>query len=203
MLYESPTYRLETDDQVLTLWFDFRGRPNHSLTLVTLNELALVLDRIASLPTPDVILMRSGRPGSFLEEFDAVELARFTSPLEFAAFARRGQDVARRLELLPAPTVALVEGRSAGAGLELALACKYRVAIDGPRTCFESGEAARGLLPGWGGTYRLPLTVGRPAALDILLSGNSLSPMAAKRLGLVDRVVPAARAAVEVPALVD
>jgi 3-hydroxyacyl-CoA dehydrogenase/enoyl-CoA hydratase/3-hydroxybutyryl-CoA epimerase len=203
MLYESQNFRIEADDQVVTLWLDFRGRPNHSLTLPTLNELALVLDRIASLPTPDVILIRSSRPDTFLEEFDAAELARFTSPLEFAAFARRGQDVARKLEHLPAPTVAVVEGRCAGAGLELALACTYRVAIDGPRTCLESGEVARGLVPSWGGTYRLTRAVGVAAALRILLSGDVLNPWAAKCESLVHRVVSATRAAVEVPALVD
>src|SRR3954468_12324026 len=97
MLYESPTFRLEADDQVLTLWLDFRGRTNHTFSLPILHELNLVLDRIGTLPAPEVFVIRSSRPGVFLEEFSSTELARFQSPLEFAALSRRGQEAGRKI----------------------------------------------------------------------------------------------------------
>src|SRR5205807_1943930 len=120
------------------------------------NELSLVLDRIAKLPTPDVILLRSSRPGVFLDPFDIAELSRFASPLEFAAFARRGQEVTRKLASLEAPTVAVIAGRCSGAGLEIALACRFRFAVDDWQTSFAFPELQRGVIPCWGSTYRLP-----------------------------------------------
>jgi len=203
MLYESQTFRLEADDQVLTLWLDFRGRPSHALSFPALNELSLLLDRIAALPAADAFLIRSSRPDTFLEEFDTAELARFTTPLEFAALARRGQEVARKLEQLGTPTIALVEGRCAGAGLELALACAHRVAVDSVRTRFESSEPDRGLIPAWGGTYRLARLVGVGTALRILRDGAPVGALAAERIGLADRVLSASRLAVDLLALVD
>ncbi|HJZ90985.1 MAG TPA: 3-hydroxyacyl-CoA dehydrogenase NAD-binding domain-containing protein, partial [Gemmataceae bacterium] len=201
MLYESQNFRLEADDQILTLWFDFRGRPSHALTLPILNELSLVLDRVAGRPGADVLVLRSSRPGAFLEEFDAVEVARFTSPLEFAAFAARGQDVTRKLAELPARAVAVVEGRCAGVGLELIAACDTRVAVDSPCTRFESADVARGLVPCWGGTVRLPQLIGVPAAVKLFLNGDGWTARQAHRAGLVDRLIPPARLAVDLRTL--
>src|SRR5262245_60579003 len=203
MLYESQNFRLEADDQILTLWFDFRGRPAHALTLPILNELSLVLDRVAGRPGADVLVLRSSRPGAFLEEFDAVEVARFTSPLEFAAFAARGQDVTRKLAEMPARTIAVVEGRCAGVGLELVVACGTRVAVDSPCTRFESADVARGLVPCWGGTVRLPRLVGAPAAVKLFLDGEGWSARQAHRAGLVDRLISPERLAVDLRTLSD
>ena len=157
-----------------TLWLDFRGRNSHRITLATLNELSLILDRIATLPAPDVLVLRSSRPGVFLEEFDAGELSRFHSPLEFAALVRRGQDVGRKLTQFEFPTLAVIEGRCAGGGLELALACDFRMGSDSPDTRFESVEVGRGLIPAWGGTVRLPRLIGLPAALNLLMEETTL-----------------------------
>ena len=160
MLYESKNFRLETQDQVATLWFDFRGRNSHALTSTALHELTLVLDRIARLAGPDVILFRSSRAESFLEDFDPIELSRFASPLEFAALARRGQEVSRKLAGLGPATIAVIAGAATGAGLELALACDYRLAVASPATQFAFPAIARGLMPCCGGTIRLPRLIG-------------------------------------------
>lgn len=202
MLYESQHFRLEADDRVLTLWLDFRGRRSHALTLPILHELNLVLDRVAVLPAADVFVVRSGRPGAFLEEFDSAELLRLSSPLEFAALARRGQEAGRKLTALPFPTVALVEGRCAGAGLELALACDYRWALATPDTRFEFPEADRGLVPCWGGTVRLPRLVGVRTALR-LLAGTCIGAAHALRAGVVDRVLHPGEATVRLLTLID
>jgi 3-hydroxyacyl-CoA dehydrogenase/enoyl-CoA hydratase/3-hydroxybutyryl-CoA epimerase len=188
MLYESPTFRLLADDQVFTLWLDFRGRGSNRFTLPVLSELSLVLDRIAELPTPEVLLIRSSRPESFLEEFDSRELSRFRSALEFAALVRRGQEVARKLARLRMPTVAVIEGRCAGGGLDLALACDYRFGVEGFATRFESVEVSRGLIPAWGGTRRLLRLIGMTAALQ-LMSGDVFTSNRAFQTGLLDRLV--------------
>jgi 3-hydroxyacyl-CoA dehydrogenase / enoyl-CoA hydratase / 3-hydroxybutyryl-CoA epimerase len=202
MLYESKTFRLEADDQVLTLWLDFRGRPSHTLTLPIVHELSLLLDRVATLPA-DVLLIRSSSSESFLEEFDSAELARFTSPLEFAALARRGQDVVRKLAGLSIPTIAVIEGRCAGAGLEFALACGNRFAVDSPATRFEFPEVVRGLIPCWGGTYRLPRLIGMKSALSLLCGSRSLGAKGARQIGLVDQIAPAARIGIDLQTAVD
>jgi 3-hydroxyacyl-CoA dehydrogenase / enoyl-CoA hydratase / 3-hydroxybutyryl-CoA epimerase len=201
MLYESPAFRLATDDRVATLWLDFRGRPNSSLTLRTLSELSLVLDRAASLPA-DVLVLRSSQKGVFLDPFDVVELAGFASPMEFAAFATRGQELTRKLAGLPMPTVAVMEGRCGGAGFEIALACTHRIAVTVPEARFELNETARGLIPCWGSTYRLPYLIGRPRALAMLTAGEPVSAEVARRRGLVDVVVRPESAAVDVAAFV-
>src|SRR5215218_4053141 len=139
MLYQSPAFRLVTDDRVATLWLDFRGQSSNTLTLRTLAELSLVLDRAAALPA-DVLVLRSSRTGVFLDPFDVRELAGFESPMEFAAFATRGQELTRKLASLPMPTVAVIEGRCAGAGLEVALATTHRIAVETPEMHLEMAE---------------------------------------------------------------
>lgn len=203
MLYESQNYRLEADDRVLTLWFDFRGRLSNSLTLAALNELSLVLDRITRLPPADVILLRSSRPGVFLDEFDVTELARFSCPLEFAAFARRGQEVTRKLAHLPSPAVAMIEGRCAGAGLELALACRFRFAVDHCATSFAFPDISRGLIPCWGGAYRLSRLVALRIARRLLLGDTTLTAAGAHRAGLVDRLTAPDQAGIDLMTFVD
>jgi 3-hydroxyacyl-CoA dehydrogenase/enoyl-CoA hydratase/3-hydroxybutyryl-CoA epimerase len=203
MIYESQTFRVESDDRVVTLWLDFRGRASNTLTLAAVNELSLVLDRIAALPAPDVILLRSSRPGVFLEEFDIAELARFSSPLEFAAFARRGQEATRKLANLASPTVAVIEGRCTGAGLELALACRFRFAVDGCKTAFAFPDTRRGLIPSWGATYRLPRLVGVRAAHRLLMDETALGAAAALRADLIDRLSDPTRASIDLMSFVD
>ena len=94
--------------------------------------------------------------------------------MEFAALARRGQEAGRKMAALPLMTAALVEGRCAGAGLELALACDHRWAVATPDTRFEFPDADRGLIPSWGGTVRLPRLVGVPGALRLLAGGQAV-----------------------------
>jgi 3-hydroxyacyl-CoA dehydrogenase/enoyl-CoA hydratase/3-hydroxybutyryl-CoA epimerase len=148
------------------------------------------------------LLVRSARPGVFLEEFDSAELARFHSPLEFAALARRGQEAARKIAALPFPTAAVIEGRCAGAGLELALACDRRWVVGTPESRFDFPELDRGLVPSWGGTVRLPRLVGVQAALRLFADGSA-GPALARRIGLADEIVRPGEAAVRLLTLVD
>ena len=185
MLYESPAFRLVTDDRAATLWLDFRGRASHSLTLRALTEFSLVLDRAATLPA-DVLVVRSSRKGVFLDPFDVAELAGFTSPMEFAAFATRGQELTRKLAGLPMPTVAVLEGRCGGAGLEIALACMHRIAVNSPEVRLDLNEPARGLIPCWGSTRRLPRLIGVRRAVE-MMTASGPSPRRSLAWGLLDQ----------------
>ncbi len=106
-------------------------------------------------------------------------------------FLRKGQTVFSRLEALTIPTVAMIDGFCMGGGLELALACDYRIATDDKNTRLGLPEILLGIHPGWGGTVRLPRLIGGFNALSkIILTGAPLAAMKAKQLGLVDEVVP-------------
>ncbi|MCH8976023.1 MAG: enoyl-CoA hydratase/isomerase family protein, partial [Proteobacteria bacterium] len=95
-----------------------------------------------------------------------------------------------KLEALPFPTLSLINGFCLGGGLEMSLACDYRIALDEPKTRLGLPEVLLGIHPGWGGTMRLPRLIGAPAAMDLMLSGRTVSARAAKKMGIVDRIAP-------------
>ena len=104
---------------------------------------------------------------------------------------KRGWDAFERLASVTYPTLALIRGFCLGGGLELALACRYRVAVDEPGTRLGLPEVMLGIVPGWGGIKRLPRLIGAPAALDLLLTGKTIDARKAKKLGIADECVPA------------
>ncbi|MGL4554558.1 MAG: 3-hydroxyacyl-CoA dehydrogenase NAD-binding domain-containing protein, partial [Gemmataceae bacterium] len=132
--------------------------------------------------------VRSGKKTGFLAGADLREFAAIQDPAEAAATSRRGQGVYNRLAALKAPTVAVVHGACLGGGLELALACDYRLVFDRPDTTLGLPEIELGLLPGWGGTMRLPRVVGLEHALQIILAGKRLNAREALAWGLADAV---------------
>jgi 3-hydroxyacyl-CoA dehydrogenase/enoyl-CoA hydratase/3-hydroxybutyryl-CoA epimerase len=119
-------------------------------------------------------------------------LARVKTAVEATALARGGQQAMQRLEDLgkKKPVVAAIHGPALGGGLELALACTYRIATDDKKTQLGQPEVQLGLIPGAGGTQRLPQLIGIAAALDMILAGGPVRPSKARKLGLVDEVVP-------------
>lgn len=138
-----------------------------------------------------VIVQGFDPPFTFLGGTDLEELERLPDAEAGAAWALHGQRVLRRLEDLPVPTVAAVDGLCRGAGLEIALACGYRIASDSGRTRLGLPEVRGGLIPALGGTVRLPRLIGLQASLELILSGRLVSAEEAARIGLVDGVVPA------------
>ena len=205
MLYESANLRVEADDQIATLWLDFRGRRTNAFTLGLLDDLDCCLQTLQGIKGLDVLVIRSAKPGVFSTGHDLREFASLHNEPELAAFAARGQQVLRRLEgLSPAlTTVALLDGPCLGAGLELALACDYRLALARPTTAIGFPEVRRGLVPCWGGTQRLPGVVGLRAALDMLLTGRTLSGREARACGLVDHAFCERRAPIELRSFLD
>ena len=136
------------------------------------------------------VVIRSGKPDNFVAGADIKDFLSIKSAVEGEALSCAGQALLDRLEALPVPVVAAIHGSCLGGGLELALACRYRVASDDPRTVLGLPEVMLGLVPGAGGTQRLPRLVGLAASLDIILTGRSLKAARALRVGLVDEVAP-------------
>jgi enoyl-CoA hydratase len=134
-----------------------------------------------------VLLTGAGR--AFVAGADIAELADQRA-VEGKARAERGQRVFRRFETSPKPTLAAVNGFALGGGCELAMACHMRIASEGAK--FGQPEVKLGIVPGYGGTQRLPRIVGKGRALQLLLTGEIIDAAEAYRIGLVNRVVPAA-----------
>ena len=183
-------WRLERDgDGIAWLTFDKAGASTNTLSEDVMEELAAIVDRLAA-EKPKGLVIRSGKASGFIAGADVDEFTRIESVDDALAIVRRGWETFNRLAALRFPTVALVEGFCMGGGLELALACRYRIAVDVPGTRFALPEVMLGILPGWGGVERLPGIVGPTAALDMMMTGRSIDARRAKKMGLVDEVVP-------------
>lgn len=187
----SPEVRLEIRDSRAVVTFDTPGRPVNTLGTTAIHDLELALDTLESHRTLAGALLVSAKAGNFLSGADLDELDLLRAPEEATVWVERGQAALRRLERLAFPTVALVRGAALGGGLELALACTYRVAAEDPVTQLGLPEVQLGLCPALGGTWRLPRRAGFAAGLELLLSGRRLGAREAWAAGLVDEVVPA------------
>jgi 3-hydroxyacyl-CoA dehydrogenase/enoyl-CoA hydratase/3-hydroxybutyryl-CoA epimerase len=128
----------------------------------------------------------------FIAGANVNEIAGLTDPDDARTKAGEGQELFNRLEDLPMPTVALIDGACLGGGLELSLACDYRIATDNPRTKLGLPETSLGIIPGFGGTYRLPKVVGLSQALQMILTAKPIDGKKAAKVGLVDAYYPVA-----------
>jgi 3-hydroxyacyl-CoA dehydrogenase/enoyl-CoA hydratase/3-hydroxybutyryl-CoA epimerase len=182
-------FHWESDrDGLAWLTFDKQGESTNTFSKEALNQLSAVLDEIRS-AAPKGLIIRSAKE-NFIAGADVEEFTRFQSPQEALAFVRLGWDVLQKLRELPFPTTAMVNGFCMGGGVELTLACRYRVALDDPKTRFALPEVMLGIMPVWHGVQWLPKLVGPAAAFDMLLTGKSVDARRAKRIGLVDQAVP-------------
>jgi enoyl-CoA hydratase len=166
-----------------------RPRVLNALNAVTLTELEAGFTALADAPSIRVILLTGSGGRAFAAGADIAELAA-TSAEDGRAFSLRGQQVLRRIETLGKPVIACIRGFALGGGCELAMACTIRLAADDAR--LGQPEVKLGVIPGYGGTQRLPRLVGRGAALKLLLTGEVINAQEALRIGLVDEVIPAA-----------
>ncbi|HEY1576038.1 MAG TPA: enoyl-CoA hydratase-related protein [Terracidiphilus sp.] len=173
---------------LLTVTLD-RPKVMNALNGATFAELDAAFDELAADDEVRVILLtgageRAFAAGADIRELDAVGAG------EGKAFALRGQAVLRKIETLGKPVIACVRGFALGGGCELAMACTLRIAAEDAR--FGQPEVKLGVIPGYGGSQRLPRLVGRGAALKLLLTGAVIDAQEALRIGLVDAVVPSA-----------
>src|SRR6185295_1628740 len=182
-------WRWEKDAQGLAwLTFDKQGESANTFSRDALEELGASLDEIAA-AQPKGLVIRSAKDG-FIAGADVEEFTKFKSAQEALSFVRLGWDVFQKLHDLPFPTTAMINGFCMGGGLELALACRYRVALDDPKTRIAFPEVMLGIMPAWHGVQWLPKLVGPAAGLDMLLTGRAVDARRAKRIGLVDEAVP-------------
>ena len=176
-------------DGLMVLVFDKAGATTNTLSAEALGEFNHMLDRLER-EKPRALLIRSGKPGGFIAGADIDEFGAISTEEGAVALVKRGWDAFERLARVPYPTLALIRGYCLGGGLELALACRYRVAVDEPGTRLGLPEVMLGIVPGWGGIKRLPRLAGAPAALDLMLTGRTIDARKAKKLGIVDEAVP-------------
>ena len=184
-----------TADGFVLLTVSVPGHRQNLLTPQAVADLSTALDDLACGPAPRGVILRSGRSGSFFAGVDIarLEALRGRPPEEIAALCDRGKALLARLSA-SFPTAAIIDGVCLGGGLELALACDVRVATAAGHTMLGLPEVKLGLLPGWGGTVRLPRLIGPGPAVELACSGESVAASAAQRLGLVDACVPADQA---------
>jgi 3-hydroxyacyl-CoA dehydrogenase/enoyl-CoA hydratase/3-hydroxybutyryl-CoA epimerase len=182
-------WHLEVGEQYLVATLDVADSSANVLSHEVLQELDELISEVAQ-QTVDGLIIRSAKPGGFIVGADVREFRHITDAARAAEFARAGQQVLNRLATLPFPTAAVIHGYCLGGGLELALACRYRIARDDEATRLGLPEVRLGIHPGFAGTVRLPAVVGPLAALDLMLTGRSIGPRQALKLGLVDDTVP-------------
>jgi enoyl-CoA hydratase len=181
------TLLCEVKDQVATVTLN-RPKVLHALNTQVFNELETVFRGLKADHAVRVILLTGAGEKAFAAGADINEIAAL-NVLEGEAKARVGQGVFRLIETCGKPVIALVNGFALGGGCELAMACTMRLASETAR--MGQPEVKLGLVPGYGGTQRLPRLVGQPAALKLLLTGGMIGAAEALRIGLVDEVVAA------------
>jgi len=186
MLYENILVELREPLAVLTL-----NRPKvlNALNAATFRELSAALEELVSNPAVRAILLTGAGEKAFAAGADIQELAQ-VSGIDGQALAECGQRLFDRIESCGKPVIACVNGFALGGGCELALACTFRIASDTAK--FGQPEVKLGLIPGYGGSQRLPRLIGKGAALKLLLTGDIIPAAEALRIGLVEEVVPAA-----------
>lgn len=178
--------KLEVDSGIGTLTVNRPDKLN-ALNAATIAELGVAIDEVRERnEIAGLILTGAGR--AFVAGADISEL-QSQGPLSAKALARAGQEVFRRFETSPKPVIAAVNGFALGGGCELAMACHIRVASEHAK--FGQPEVKLGILPGYGGTQRLPRLVGRGRALQLLLTAEVIDAAEAYRIGLVNKVVAA------------
>lgn len=182
--------RLNIDsDGLATLKLDTPGKLN-VLSPAVFAELKEALENLASDQSIKALVFESGKAGSFIAGADISYLATIDKASQGAEMSTQAQRVFQQLEDLPFPVVAAIDGVCLGGGLELALACTYRLVSDTANTLLGLPEVQLGLLPGAGGTQRLPRLVGFPEALELILTGKKIRPRKAFKMGLADELVP-------------
>ncbi|MES2124218.1 MAG: fatty acid oxidation complex subunit alpha FadJ [Gemmatimonadota bacterium] len=185
-------FTLERRGGVTLVTFDLPNESVNTISKAVGWELEEVLTRLASDEPTKAIVLRSGKPDSFIAGADIDEFVQLRTVEEAVRLSRDGQLLMQRAADSTKPIVVAIHGACLGGGLELALACHYRVATDHPKTQLGLPETQLGLIPGAGGSNRLPRLVGVRAAFDIILAGKSVRGRKALQIGLIDELVPEA-----------
>jgi 3-hydroxyacyl-CoA dehydrogenase / enoyl-CoA hydratase / 3-hydroxybutyryl-CoA epimerase len=176
-------------DGIAWVTLDRVGESTNALSKAIMGELSLLLDYFER-NAPKALVFRSGKEAGFIAGADVSEFSGLDSVEKSVELVGRGWHLFNRLAAVTYPTLALIRGHCLGGGLELSLACRYRVVVDEPGTRLGLPEVMLGIFPGWGGMLRLPQVIGPQAALDMMLTGKTLDAKKAYRMGLADACVP-------------
>jgi 3-hydroxyacyl-CoA dehydrogenase / enoyl-CoA hydratase / 3-hydroxybutyryl-CoA epimerase len=180
---------IEKENGVAIVWMDQPGEKVNKISIDLVDEFKTMLDGLENDDTVKAIVLISRKPDNFIAGADIEKFRDMTGPEEAEMLSRQGHALLNRMASFPKPIVAAIHGATLGGGLEVALACQYRIASDDPKTVLALPEVKLGLLPGGGGTQRLPSLVGLQAALDMMLTGKNIHPRQAKKMGLVDDLI--------------
>ena len=176
---------------VATLIFDTPNSNANILSSASMNELDKVLNTLTKKKEKiDVLLIEGVKESIFIAGADINEIKEANNAKQINAFVKKGQDLFTKLENLPFPTLAVIDGVCAGGGLELALACDYRLASSNAHTKIGLPEINLGIIPGFGGTQRLYKLVGYAKAMELIVGAKQLKAEKALKIGLVDACVP-------------
>lgn len=180
-----------TSEGIAELRFDLPSEKVNKLSVPVLNALEEELDKLARNSSIKVLKFVSGKEGIFIAGADLHSFEpAFQDPSIAKTIIETGHRVFNKLEKMPFPTVAVINGACLGGGLECALSCTYRVVSDHPKTQLGLPEVTLQIIPGWGGTQRLPRLMGLLEGLQMILTGKSIPGMKAWKMGLADAVVP-------------
>uniref|UniRef100_A0A671LCM2 Trifunctional enzyme subunit alpha, mitochondrial n=1 Tax=Sinocyclocheilus anshuiensis TaxID=1608454 RepID=A0A671LCM2_9TELE len=161
----------------------------NTLSVQMQREMAEVMDEIWGNNAVQSVVLISSKPGSFIAGADLNMIQACKTAEEVTFLSQEGQKMFEKIEKSPKPIVAAINGSCLGGGLEFAIACQYRIATKSKKTVLGCPEVMLGLLPGAGGTQRLPKMLGLPSAFDMVLTGRSIRPDKAKKMGLVHQLV--------------
>jgi 3-hydroxyacyl-CoA dehydrogenase / enoyl-CoA hydratase / 3-hydroxybutyryl-CoA epimerase len=180
---------LEMVDGIAVLTFDLQGESINKFSPAVIDEFTAMIERLDKDASVKAAVLISGKPGTFIAGADIDQFLEFKTAKDAQTASAFGHTMMSRIEKGRVPVVAAIEGACLGGGLEFALACAYRIAADTPKTVLALPEVQLGLIPGAGGTQRLPRRVGLQVALDMILTGKNVRAKKALQTGLVDELV--------------
>jgi len=179
----------ENEAGIVWLGMDIEGGSTNVLSATVLAELYQTLTKLSK-QAPTGIAITSSKDKGFIAGADVKEFTKITNQQEALELIQYGQTVFNLLDKMPCPTIAVINGFCMGGGLELALACDYRIALQDPQTRLSLPEVRLGIHPGYGGTVRILRHVNPLIAMDLMLTGRSVSTSYAKKIGLIDDAIP-------------
>jgi len=180
---------LAVEDGIGIITFNLPGEPVNKFSTSVIAEFEEILSRFDRDTSIKAAVLISGKADNFIAGADIDAFLEFRSAKDAEMASARGHEAMRRIEKSRAPIVAAINGACLGGGLEAVLACAYRIASDSPKTVLALPEVQLGLIPGAGGTQRLPRTIGLQGALDMILTGKNVRARKALQMGLVDELV--------------
>lgn len=181
-------WRIEMDeDQIAYLHFDKANSSTNTFSAEVFEEFFVILEQLDD-RHPKGLIILSDKENGFIAGADIAAFTQLENKEEALEFIKVGQSAFHKLEALPFPTLSLINGFCLGGGMEMSLACDYRIALDEPKTRLGLPEVLLGIHPGWGGSMRMIRLIGAPVAMDLMLSGRTVNAATAKKIGMVDKI---------------